>query len=143
MGGTADLKSLTIKNHKEFKFEKNKLEYGLTIKEDETKLEIEYETELEGTKCSIKDNDELKLGSVVSIECISEDGVDTAVYSITVDGVKKGTNMFLVIFLIIIIIIILILLIMRLLGYKIYFNMEAVKAAFRGMGEKAKNTFDK
>ena len=32
---------------------------------------------------------------------------------------------------------------MRMLGYKIYFNMEAVKAAFRGMGEKAKNTFDK
>ena len=143
MGGTADLKSLTIKNHKEFEFQKNKLEYGLTIKEDEKKLEIEYETELEGTKCSIKDNDGLKLGSIVSIECISEDGVDTAVYTITIDGVKKGTNMFLVILLIIIIIIILILLIMRLLGYKIYFNMEAVKAAFRGMGEKAKNTFDK
>lgn len=143
MGGTADLKSLTIKNHKEFEFQKNKLEYGLTIKEDEKKLEIEYETELEGTKCSVKDNDGLKLGSIVSIECISEDGVDTAVYTITIDGVKKGTNMFLVILLIIIIIIILILLIMRLLGYKIYFNMEAVKAAFRGMGEKAKNTFDK
>lgn len=142
-GGTADLKSLTIKNHKEFKFEKNKLEYGLTIKEDEEKLEIEYETELEGTKCSVKDNDKLELGSVVSIECISEDGIDTAIYTITIDGVKKGTNMFLVILLIIIIIIILILLIMRLLGYKIYFNMEAVKAAFRGMGEKAKNTFDK
>ena len=44
---------------------------------------------------------------------------------------------------IIIIIICLILLVMRLLGYKIYFNMEAVKAAFRGMGEKARNTFDK
>lgn len=143
VGGTADLKSLTIKNHKEFKFEKNKLEYGLTIKEDENKLEIEYETELDGTKCSIKDNDELKLGSIVTIECISEDGIDTAVYSITIDGVKKGTNVFLVILLIIIIIIILILLIMRLLGYKIYFNMEAVKAAFRGMGEKARNTFDK
>ena len=41
------------------------------------------------------------------------------------------------------IIIILILLVMRLLGYKIYFNTEAIKSAFKGMGEKAKNTFDK
>lgn len=142
-GGTADLKSLTIKDHKEFVFEKNKLEYSLTIKEDEKQLVIDYKTEHEDTKCNIKDNDNLKLGSVIYIECISEDGIDTALYSITIDGVKKGTNMFLVILLIIIIIIILILLIMRLLGYKIYFNMEAVKAAFRGMGEKAKNSFDK
>ena len=66
-----------------------------------------------------------------------------ATYTITIDGVEKGTNVVLIVILVIIIIIILIYLVLRLLGYKIYFNMEAVKAAFRGMGEKAKNTFDK
>lgn len=142
-GGTADLKSLTIKNHKEFKFEKNVLDYGLTLKKGEEELEIDYETELPTTKCTILGNEKLGIASVISIECTSQDEVDTAVYTITIDGVEKGTNMFLVILLIIIIIIILIILIMRMLGYKIYFNMEAVKAAFRGMGEKAKNTFDK
>ncbi len=142
-GGTADLKTLTIENHKEFEFEKNVLDYGLTLKKDETELNIKYETELPTTKCTIVGNKDLSIASVITIECTSQDEVDTAVYTITIDGVEKGTNVFLVILLIIIIIIILIVLIMRMLGYKIYFNMEAVKAAFRGMGEKAKNTFDK
>ena len=143
IGGTADLKNITIKNHKEFKFEKNVLEYDLTLKKGETELDIQLDKELDTTKCTILGNEELTYGSVITIECTSQDEVDTAVYTITIDGVEKGTNMFLVILLIIIIIIILIILIMRMLGYKIYFNMEAVKAAFRGMGEKAKNTFDK
>lgn len=142
-GGTADLKSITIANHKEFKFEKNVLDYELTLKKGESELDIKYETELETTKCTVLGNEDLAYGSVITIECTSQDEIDTATYTITIDGVEKGTNTFLVILLIIIIIIILILLIMRMLGYKIYFNMEAVKAAFRGMGEKAKNTFDK
>ncbi len=142
-GGTADLKTLTIENHKEFEFEKNVLDYGLTLKKDETELNIKYETELPTTKCTIVGNKDLSIASVITIECTSQDEVDTAVYTITIDGVEKGTNVFLIVLLIIIIIIILIILIMRMLGYKIYFNMEAVKAAFRGMGEKAKNTFDK
>ena len=143
MGGTADLKSLTIKNHKEFKFEKNVLDYKIILKKGEDKLEIDYETEDPNTKCTILDNEKLAYSSVVKISCISEDEVDNVTYTITVDGIEKGVSSFWVILIIIIIIICLILLVMRLLGYKIYFNMEAVKAAFRGMGEKAKNTFDK
>ena len=142
-GGTADLKNITIENHKEFKFEKNVLDYELTLKKGETELKINLEKEQETTKCTILGNEDLAYGSVINIDCTSQDEIDTAVYTITIDGVEKGTNTFLVILLIIIIIIVLILLIMRMLGYKIYFNMEAVKAAFRGMGEKAKNTFDK
>lgn len=143
VGGTADLKNITIKNHKEFKFEKNVLEYDLTLKKGETELDIKLDKELDTTKCTVLGNEELTYGSVITIECTSQDEVDTATYTITIDGIEKGTNTFLVVLLIIIIIIIIILLVMRLLGYKIYFNMEAVKAAFRGMGEKAKNTFDK
>lgn len=142
-GTTADLKSLTIANHKEFKFEKNVLDYNLTLKKGETELDIKYETEEPTTACVILDNEDLSYGDVITIECNTPDDVDKATYKITIDGVEKGANTFLVILLIIIIIIVLILLIMRMLGYKIYFNMEAVKAAFRGMGEKAKNTFDK
>ena len=142
-GTTADLKSLTIANHKEFKFEKNVLEYNLTLKKGEKELDIKYEPEEETTACVILDNEDLKYGSVITIECNTPDDIDKAVYKITIDGVEKGTNTFLVVILVIIIVIVLILLIMRLLGYKIYFNTEAVKAAFRGMGEKAKNTFDK
>ena len=142
-GTTADLKSLTIANHKEFKFEKNVLDYNLTLKKGETELDIKYETEEPTTACVVLDNEDLSYGDVITIECNTPDDVDKATYKITIDGVEKGTNTFLVILLIIIIIIVLILLIMRMLGYKIYFNMEAVKAAFSGMGEKAKNTFDK
>jgi len=142
-GTTADLKSLTIANHKEFKFEKNVLDYNLTLKKGETELDIKYETEEETTQCVVLDNEDLSYGSVITIECNTPDDIDKAVYKITIDGVEKGTNTVLVVILIIIIIIVLILLIMRLLGYKIYFNTEAIKAAFRGMGEKAKNTFDK
>lgn len=140
---SADLKSLTIANHKEFKFEKNVLDYNLTLKKGETELDIKYETEEETTACVVLDNEDLSYGDVITIECNTPDDVDKVVYKITIDGVEKGTNTFLVIILVIIIIIVLILLIMRLLGYKIYFNMEALKAAFRGIGEKAKNTFDK
>lgn len=143
VGGTADLKNITIKNHKDFKFEKNVLDYELTLNKGETELDIKLDKELDSTKCTILGNEELAYGSVITIECISQDEVDTATYTITIDGIEKGTNTFLVILLIIIIIIIIILLVMRMLGYKIYFNMEAVKAAFRGMGEKAKNSFDK
>ena len=113
------------------------------MKKGETELDIKYETEEPTTACVVLDNEDLSYGDVITIECNTPDDVDKATYKITIDGVEKGTNTFLVILLIIIIIIVLILLIMRMLGYKIYFNMEAVKAAFRGMGEKAKNTFDK
>ena len=142
-GTTADLKSLTIKGHKEFKFEKNVLDYNLTLKKGETELEIDYETEEETTACVILDNEDLKYGSVIEIECNTPDDVDKAVYTITIDGVEKGTKTALIVILIIIIIIVLILLVMRLLGYKIYFNTEAIKSAFQGMSQKAKNTFDK
>ena len=142
-GTSADLKSLTIKGHKEFKFEKNVLDYNLTLKKGETELDIDYETEEETTACVILDNEDLKYGSIIEIECNTPDDIDKVVYTITIDGVEKGTNTVLIIILIIIIVIILILLVMRLLGYKIYFNTEAIKSAFKGMGEKAKNAFDK
>ena len=140
---TADLKDIKIKNHDEFKFEKNRLDYGLTLKKNEKKLDITYVPESETTKCSIEGNSELKYNKVIEIKCTSEDGVDNVVYTITIDGVSKGISTFWIILIIILLIIALVLLGMRLLGYRVYFNKEAVKAMFRGIGEKAKDTFDK
>ncbi len=143
LGKNADLKSLTIKNHNEFKFEQNVIDYKLTLKKGENELDIVYKPEVDTTNCTVNGNSDLKYGSVVTISCISEDETDKVDYTITIDGVEKGTNTFLVVLIIIVIIIILILLIMRMLGYKVYFNLEALSAAFRGIGEKIKNTFDK
>lgn len=143
LGDIADLESLTIDKHDEFKFEPNTMEYKLILKKNEKKLGIKFETVQKGTQCVVEGNENLKYASVVIVKCVSEDGEDTAEYNIIVDGVEKGTNVFLIIILVIIIICILVYLVLRLLGYKIYFNTAVIGAFFRGMGEKVKNVFDK
>lgn len=137
-----ELENITIENY-DFKFEPNKEDYKLTLKKNDTSLVINYTPVDEATECVIEGNKDLAYGSVIELKCTSEDGENTAKYTITIDGVEKGTNMFLIVILIIIIIIILIYLVLRLLGYKIYFNTAAIGAFFRGIGEKIKNMFDK
>jgi len=139
LGDNAELKNLTITNHDEFKYERNVLEYNLILKKNEDKLDINYEKELESTQCDITGNEDLGYSSEVIIRCVSEDGEDIVEYSITIDGVEKGTNIFFIIILVIIIVLILIYLVLRLLGYRIYFNFGSL---FRGMNEKVKNVFD-
>ncbi len=137
-----ELENITIENY-DFEFEPNKEDYKLTLKKNDTSLVINYTPVDEATECVIEGNKDLAYGSVIEIKCTSEDGENTAKYTITIDGVEKGTNMFLIVILIIIIILILIYLVLRLLGYKIYFNTAAIGAFFRGIGEKIKNMFDK
>lgn len=145
----AELKSLEVENH-EINFERNTLDYGIKIKKGEEKLVIKFETVSgknekgeEKTKCEILDNENLQFGSVVKVDCTAENGEEKVTYTITVDGVEKGTNTFLLIIVVIIIVLILIYLVLRLLGYRIYFNFAVIGAFFRGIGEKIRNVFDK
>ena len=136
LGSNPDLENILIEGHDEFNFEYSKSDYSLTLKKDETSLNITLEKVEEETECGISGNEDLKYGSSIEIKCTSEDGEHISEYTIAIDGVEKGSNTFLIVILVIIIIIILIYLILRLLGYKIYFNFSAIGAFFRGIGEK-------
>lgn len=139
----AQLENITIAGYDDFEFKPNVSEYKIVIKKGDKSLDIDTTPVDEGTKCTIEGNKDLKYGSEIKISCRSEDDSTVEVYTITVDDVEEGPNVFLIILLVIIIICILIYLVLRLLGYKIYFNTAMIGSFFRGMGEKAKNTFDK
>lgn len=143
LGDSAELRSLTINDHDEFEFDPTKLNYDLVLHKGEDKLGINYTTVQEKATCEILSNENLSYGSVVTVRCISEDEEEVLEYNITIDGVEKGTNVFLIVILVIIIILVLIYLVLRLLGYKIYFNFEVFGSFFRGIGEKFNNMFDK
>ena len=143
LGTNPDLEGITIDDHDEFEFEYSKSEYSLILKKNETSLGINLDKVEEETECVISGNENLEHGSEITIKCTSEDGEQSSEYVITIDGVEKGTNTLLIVILVILIVLVLIYLILRLLGYRIYFNFSAVGAFFRGMGEKAKDTFDK
>lgn len=143
LSNDAEIKSMTITNHDEFKFEQNTEIYNLKLNRGETKLDIKYETENENTTCNIDGNENLTIGDEIIIKCISENEQDTVEYRIKISGVKKGTNIFLIILIVLLVIILIAYFILRLLGYKIYFNFALVGAFFRGIGEKIKNIFDK
>ncbi len=143
LSDNAQLENITIEGYDSFEFKPNVSEYKIVIKKSDDSLDIGLTPVDDGTKCTIDGNKGLKYGSEISIKCTSEDGENTEVYTITVDDVEEGPNVFLIILLVIIIICILVYLVLRLLGYKIYFNTAMIGSFFRGMGEKAKNTFDK
>lgn len=139
----AQLENITIAGYEDFEFKPNVSEYKIIIKKNDKTLDIDTTPVDDGTECTIEGNKDLKYGSEIKILCKSEDDSTTETYTITVDDVEEGPNVFLIILLVIIIICILIYLVLRLLGYKIYFNTAMIGSFFRGMGEKAKNTFDK
>lgn len=143
LSDNSDLKSLKIDKHSEFEFQPNQSEYTIILNKNEDKLSFNFETVEKETQCYVEGNENLTIGSEIVISCVAPDKESTSTYVITVDGIKKGTNMVLVVILVIIIALILIYLVLRLLGYKIYFNFAAIGAFFRGIGEKFKNMFDK
>ena len=143
LSSNPEIDTMTIDNHNEFKFEQNTEMYDLKLHKGESSLVFNVKTEDDGTSCIFEGNENLTAGSKIKIECTSEDGENTATYTINITGVEKGTNIFLIIIIIIIVIFIIIYLILRLLGYKIYFNFEVIGAFFRGIGEKITNIFDK
>lgn len=140
----ATLKNLTIKGY-DLKFEPNVMTYEIVLKKKDKgkSLDIEPTPKVSTTTCVEEKNEKLAYGSEIVIRCTAQDEDYQEVYTIVIDDVEKGTNIFLIVILVIIIIIILIYLVLRLLGYRIYFNTAMIGSFFRGMGEKAKNTFDK
>lgn len=140
----ATLKNLTIKGY-DLKFEPNVMTYEIVLKKKDKgkSLDIEPTPKVSTTTCVEEKNEKLAYGSEIVIRCTAQDEDYQEVYTIVIDDVEKGTNIFLIVILVIIIIIILIYLVLRLLGYRIYFNTAVIGSFFRGMGEKAKNTFDK
>lgn len=144
LGDDASLKSLSIKNHSEVKFEVNKSSYEIHLAKGEKNLSMEnfvYVPVNEGTVCQLSNNTALSVGSDVLLTCEAESGEKT-VYNFKVTKVAKGMNTFLVILLVIIALLVLVYIILRLLGYRIYFNFGMITAFFRGLGEKIKNIFD-
>ena len=144
LGTSGELTNIIVKGHEdEVEFSPEKTSYGITLKKNETKLEIEYEKKDPNANCEIQGNEDLKVGDSVEITCTSEDDEDVQKYTLAIDGVEKGTNVFFIIIVVILVILVLVYLILRLLGYRIYFNASVIGAFFRGMGEKVKNVFDK
>ena len=140
----ATLMNLTIKGY-DLKFEPNVMTYEIVLKKKDKgkSLDIETTPKVSTTTCVEEKNEKLAYGSEIVIRCTAQDEDYQEVYTIVIDDVEKGTNIFLIVILVIIIIIILIYLVLRLLGYRIYFNTAMIGSFFRGMSEKAKNTFDK
>lgn len=141
----AELGDLKVSGKKPYDitFEPNIRNYDIILKKGDTTLTVEATGAEPSTECDVNGNEDLKKGSEISIVCVAEDKKTTENYTITIKGVEKGTNLFLIIIVIIIIIILLIYLILRLLGYKIYFNFGVIGAFFRGIGEKINGIFDK
>lgn len=119
------LKNITIKNHK-IKFNANTKEYSITLNQNETELDLEVEPSSEKASVTIEGNDKLTSGSEIKIRVTAESGNYTDYY-LKITGYKKSGNVFLTIVLILIIGLLVAYAVLRILGYKIYFNLEAIK----------------
>lgn len=139
----AQLADIKIKGYDDFKFEPNVTDYKIILHKKDKKLDIEVVPEDENAEFEIEGNKDLKYGSVITINCLAENKEKKLSYTITVDGVEKGMNVFLVVIVVIVVLLILVYIVLRLFGYKIYFNTAVIGAFFRGIGEKIRNLFDK
>jgi hypothetical protein len=119
------LQDLKIAGYK-IKFDAKTTDYSITLKKDATELSITATPSDSKSSITIEGNENLKSGSEVKIRVTAEDGTYTDYY-VNVNGVKKGGNVFLTIFVIILIILFLAYLVLRAMGYKIYFNVSAIK----------------
>ncbi len=112
---------------KKLKFDAKKNEYNLTITEKEKELDITAVPADENSVITIEGNENLKVGSQIKITVTAEDG-SIQEYYLNISGIKKSANVFLIIFVVLIIIVVIAYLLLRIMGYKIYFNLDAVKS---------------
>ncbi len=133
----SSLKELTIKD-KEIEFASDKLEYEVILNKDETSLDITAVANDENATVEITDNENLVIGSMVRVRVIAEDATFTD-YVITIAGIEKGTNVFLIIIVVILLVLIIAYTILRILGYKIYFNFSMLTSLFRGKNKDAED----
>lgn len=141
VSNNSEVSDIKIEKHN-IKFEQSQERYNVTLNKNESKLNITVTPEDSLSTVTIKGNEDLKLGSEIEIVVTAEDGSETKYY-IEIDGVKEGTNIFLILILIILIIVVIGYIILRLMGYKVYFNLSVIGSFFRSIGEKIKNIFDR
>lgn len=141
VSSNSEVSDIKIEKHN-IKFEQSQERYNITLNKNESKLNITVTPEDNLSTVTIKGNEDLKLGSEIEIVVTAEDGSETKYY-IEIDGVKEGTNIFLVIILIILIIAVIGYIVLRLMGYKVYFNLSVIGSFFRSIWEKIKNIFDR
>ena len=122
------LQDLKIDGYK-IKFDAKTTDYSITLKEGVSQLNITATPSDSKSSITVEGNENLKSGSEIKIRVTAEDGSYTD-YFINIAGVKKGGNVFLTVVVIILIILVLAYLVLRAMGYKIYFNMSAIKEYF-------------
>lgn len=122
---------------KKLKFDAKENEYNLTITEKEKELDITAVPADENSVITVEGNENLKVGSQIKITVTAEDG-SVQEYFLNITGIKKSANIFLIIFVVLIIIIVIAYLLLRIMGYRIYFNLDAVKSLFAGNSKKKK-----
>ncbi len=120
---------------KKLKFDAKENEYNLTITEKEKELNITAVPADENSVITIEGNENLKVGSQIKITVTAEDG-SIQEYFLNISGIKKSANIFLIIFVVLIIIVVIAYLLLRIMGYKIYFNLDAVKSLFSSKKKK-------
>ena len=130
------LKDLVMKGQ-DIKFDAKVTEYEITLDEQETELEIEVTAASDRASVSIEGNEQLTTGSEVKIRVTAESG-DYTDYYIKITGYRKSSNIFVTIIIIIIIVLILAYLVLRLLGYRIYFNVSGIKNYFSNLFSRKK-----
>ena len=128
------LTDLIVKG-KNIKFDAKEHEYNITIKEKEKELNITAIPADESSVITVEGNENLKVGSQIKITVTAEDGTSQAYY-LNISGMKKSANVFLVIFVVLIIIVVIAYLLLRIMGYRIYFNFDAIKEAFKSKKKK-------
>lgn len=128
------LTDLIVKG-KNIKFDAKEHEYNITIKEKEKELNITAIPADESSVITVEGNENLKVGSQIKITVTAEDGTSQAYY-LNISGMKKSANVFLVIFVVLIIIVVIAYLLLRIIGYRIYFNFDAIKEAFKSKKKK-------
>ncbi len=125
------LKSLSISNHP-INFSSDVNEYNITIKKNESYVDISCFAEDDNASITIEGNSNLTTGSQIKIRVTAESGNYTD-YLINVTGYQKKTNILGTILIVLIVILAVGYAILRALGYKIYLNFEGIKNFFSNL----------
>ena len=119
------LQDLQIDGYK-IKFDAKTNEYSITLAEGATQLSITAVPSDSTSIITIEGNENLTAGSQVKIRVTAEDGSYTD-YFVKIKGVGRKGNVVLTVIVVILIILVIAYLVLRAMGYKIYFNLDAVK----------------
>lgn len=125
------LSNLSVEGYK-IKFDAKVTDYTVKIKEDVSSLNITATPADDRATVTVEGNENLTNGSEIKIRVKAEDGSYTD-YFIEVKRVGQGGNVFLTVIVVILIILVLAYLVLRAMGYKIYFNIGAVKDKIVGI----------